>query len=145
MLKNRKERGFILPTVILFIAIITLIAFTLSYRLISTTKLSGISKSGTVYFYGAEGGCLSAAAYMTQYRVTVAPSNVLTDATSLFPGTFSVNIYPLASTVRPPIGFSTLWTGSDIRENCVSLPQPSNSQVEVLVFVPIAPAAYMNE
>jgi hypothetical protein len=138
--KHIKEQGFILVTVLLLLVLITLIGFTLSYKIISTIKISGLTKMGMVRFYGAEGGTLSVTAYMTNFKRTDAPLDVT--LTSFF----KANIKVLGDTIRYPVGYGTLWKGADIQINSVSPPPPNDrSEVEAVVFIPVSPVGYGNE
>lgn len=149
MIKVRKrmhnDDGFVLITVILFLAIFAVLSMTLLYKITSTIKISGINKAGTMRFHGAEGGAIAAASYMAKYKRTDIPQDLLETPE------YRVETRVLGDTIRYPIGFSSLWKGATIQVNSVSVPPTTapadspTSEVELVVFVPISPVGYGNE
>ncbi|MBI4687385.1 MAG: hypothetical protein HY756_06350 [Nitrospirae bacterium] len=110
------------------------------YTITSTVKTSGLLTMESKRYYGAEGGILSVAAFMTFYKRTDAPKDVTET------NTFTATTLYLGDTVRYPIGYSTLWKGADVRINSQSPPPPNDmKEVEAVVFIPVAPAGYGNE
>jgi hypothetical protein len=136
--KENNEQGFVLITVILFLAVFMILSFTLLYKITSTIKISGITKMGLVRFHGAEGGALSVASYMAKYKETNVPLDVLETEN------YRVVATPLGDTIRYPVGYSTMWKGVTVKINSVSKPVES-SEVEMVVFVPVSPVGYGNE
>lgn len=136
--KKNNEKGFVLITVILFLAIFMALSFTLLYKITSTIKISGITKTGLVRFHGAEGGALSVASYMAKYKETNVPLDVLETEN------YKVTSTPLGDTIRYPIGYSTMWKGVTVKIDSVSKPVES-SEVEMVVFIPVSPVGYGNE
>lgn len=136
--KENNEQGFVLITVILFLAIFMILSFTLLYKITSTIKISGITKMGMARFHGAEGGALSVASYMAKYKETNVPLDVLETEN------YRVVATPLGDTIRYPVGYSTMWKGVTVKINSVSKPVES-SEVEMVVFVPVSPVGYGNE
>jgi hypothetical protein len=138
--KMKNEKGFILITVIMFLAVFMVLGFMLLYKITSTVKISGLSKIEMYRFHGAEGGALSVVSYMAKYRETNPPADVLKT------GEYEVDVVPLGDTIRYPVGFTSLWKGADMKINSVSPPKPADtSEVEMVVFIPITPVGYGNE
>jgi len=138
----KNERGFLLVSTLLFLALFTILGMMLMYKVTSTIKISGLSRMEMTRFHGAEGGALSVAAYMTQYRRTDPPEDVtITDTRE-----FEAGVTLLGDSIRYPVGYSTLWKGGDVQINSVSPPTPDDkSEVELAVFIPVSPVGYGNE
>lgn len=134
------QKGIALVTVMIFMLIFLLLGAMLMYTITSTVKTSGLLTQASKRYYSAEGGILSVAAYMTVYKRTDAPKDILeTD-------TFTATTLYLGDTVRYPTGYSTLFKGADIRINSQSPPPPNDiKEVEAVVFIPTAPVGYGNE
>jgi len=138
--KANSEEGFVLITVILFLALFAVLSMTLLYKITSTIKISGVNKTGMMRFHGAEGGAIAAAAYMSKYKRTDIPLDLLVTPD------YTVTTRVLGDTIRYPVGFSSLWKGATIQINSISPPSGSDtSEVEMVVFVPISPVGYGNE
>lgn len=138
--KMNNDDGFVLLTVILFLAIFMILSMTLLYKITSTIKISGINKTGTIRFHGAEGGAIAAAAYMSKYKRTDIPLDLLETPD------YTITTRVLGDTIRYPVGYSSLWKGATIQINSVSPPAGvRTSEVEMVVFVPISPVGYGNE
>ena len=134
------EQGFVLITVVLFMALFAILGLMLMYKVTLTTKASGLTKMGMVRFQGAEGGALAVASWMAKYKRTDVPVEVIKT------GNYSATVVPLGNTIRYPVGYSTMWKGADIRINSVSPPAPNDkSEVEMVVFIPLSPVGYGNE
>jgi len=138
--KMKNEQGFVLITVIMFLAVFMVLGFLLLYQITSTIKISGLSKMEMFRFHGAEGGALSVVSYMAKYKETNPPADVLKT------GAYEAVVVPLGDTIRYPVGFTSLWKGVDMKINSVSPPKPADtSEVEMVVFIPITPVGYGNE
>jgi hypothetical protein len=142
MISVRKlgDDGIALVTSLIFMLLFTVMGMTLIYSITSTVKASGLLIKDSQRYYGAEGGVLSVAAYMTFYKRTDAPRDI-TDS-----DTFIATTLYLGETVRYPVGYSTLWKGADVRINSKSPPTPNDiKEVEAVVFIPTTPVGYGNE
>lgn len=134
------ERGFVLISVIMFLAMFMVLAMMLMYKITSTVKISGLNKMGMVRFQGAEGGAIAVASYMSKYKRTDTPLDIL--STSEYTATTKV----LGDTISYPVGFSSLWKGVNMQINSMSPPVPNDkTEIEMVVFIPISPVGYGNE
>jgi len=140
----RNQRGAVMVLVLMLLLLFTAMGLLLMYMITSTVKSSGLLRSEEAGFYGAEGGVLAIAAYMTAYHRTDFPINELQ---SLLPGAgaWSATYTPLGPTIMYPVGYSTLWTGVSEQIDGVSPPTNSTSEVEAVVFIPVSPVGYGNE
>jgi hypothetical protein len=129
------NKGSVLIVVIFVLAIITGLAFSLS-RMI-TLNIKGISSQNKEFlnFENADGGIFAVAGWMYYYKRADVPKEV-TNTES-----YSVHFSLLGNTNRYPIGYSTSWKGFDTRINS----QSNATEVESVVFIPVAPAGYGNE
>jgi len=135
-----EERGFILVTVILYLAILMVLSYLLLYKINSTMKIATNARSGIAAFEGAEGGAIAVASYMAKFKMTNVPQDVL--VTSSYRATIEV----LGDSINYPVGFSSLWKRTNVKINSVSPPPPNDrSEVEMVVFVPTTPVGYGNE
>ena len=126
-----------LVLVLLMILLFTASGLAAFYAVKANVKSTGFLRQDTMGFYGADGGAISVLGYMTTYKTTAVPSEVKhTNA-------FDVTISVLGDSVRYPPGFSVLWKGSDVLQNSVS--SDGKAEVEVVAFIPVAPAGYGNE
>lgn len=95
---------------------------------------------GMVRFQGAEGGAIAVASYMSKYKRTDTPLDIL--STSEYTATTKV----LGDTISYPVGFSSLWKGVNMQINSMSPPVPNDkTEIEMVVFIPISPVGYGNE
>ena len=135
-----KEGGFVLISVILFLAMFMVLGTLLMYKMLATVKLSGVNKLELARFQGAEGGAIAVSSYMAKYQRTDVPLDILSTAE------YTVTTKVLGDTIAYPIGFSSLWKGVNVQLNSVSPPKPNDkSEVEMVVFIPSAPEGYGNE
>lgn len=134
------ERGFVLISVIMFLALFMVLATMLMYKITSTVKISGLNKAGLTRFQGAEGGAIAVASYMSKYKRTDTPLDIL--STSEYTAITKV----LGDTISYPVGFSSLWKGVNMQINSMSPPVPNDkTEIETVVFIPISPVGYGNE
>ena len=133
-----RQRGFVLVTVLMLLFLFTAAGLGTLYSIKANIEASGALYSDARRFYGADGGAVSVLGYMTAFKTTVVPPDVKRSAD------FEVQVKVLGQSVRYPPGFSTLWKGSDVVENSVSMPD-RKSEVEVVAFIPTSPAGYGNE
>ena len=118
----------------MFMMLFMILGMVLMYKVTATVKMSGIHKTGLMRFQGAEGGAIAVASYMSKYRQTNIPQDVL--ATSQYTATTQV----LGDTMMYPLGYSTLWRGSNVKINAVS--SDGKNEIETVVFVPLMPLGY---
>ncbi len=137
-LSTARAGGFVLITVLMLLLLFTIAGLGTLYSVQSSIKGTGHLRQDTVQFYGADGGAVAVLGYMTAFKTTIVPQDVKET------GNYVVNIRVLGETVRYPPGFSTLWKGSDVVENSISLPD-RKAEVEVVAFIPTSPAGYGNE
>ena len=134
------EQGFVLVMVIMFLAMFMVLGTMLMYKITTTVKMSGINKMGIMRFQGAEGGAIAVASYMSKYKRTDTPQDILVT------GDYSVTTKVLGDTISYPIGFASMWKGVNMQINSVSPPAPNDkTEIEMVVFVPISPVGYGNE
>lgn len=139
-IRDMRQQGMALVIALSLLLVFSVMGMMLMYTITSTVKGSGYLRQATERFYGAEGGVLSVAAYMTYYKRTDAPRDI-TDTAK-----FKATILYLGQTVRYPVGYSTQWTGADVRINSKAPPPPDDkAEVETVVFIPTAPVGYGNE
>jgi hypothetical protein len=144
-IKKLGENGIALVTSLIFMLLFTIMGMMLMYMVTSTVKASGLLIKDSQRYYGAEGGVLSVAAYMTFYKRTDAPKDI-TDPDPDKPYSFKATTLYLGETVRYPVGYSTLWKGADVRINSQSPPPPNDiKEVEAVVFIPTTPVGYGSE
>ncbi len=129
------NKGSILIVVVLILAIITGLAFSLS-RMI-TLNLQGLNAQNKefLHFENADGGIFAVAGWMYYYKRADVPREVST--TDSYSARFSL----LGNTNRYPVGYSTSWKGFDTKINS----RANTTEVESVVFIPVAPAGYGNE
>ena len=134
------ERGMILVTTLLFLLLFTVMGSMLLYMITSSVKISGLTALESTRFYGTEGGVLAVAAYMTLYRRTDPPNDILNTPA------YATNVTFLATTIRNAPGYASLWKGMDVQINSKSPAPPADlNEVEAIVFIPNAPIGYGNE
>ena len=135
------EQGFVLISVILFLVIFMILGMTLMYKITATVKVSGLNKLGMIRFQGAEGGAIAVASYMSKYRGTNVPQDILQPAT----GEYSATAQVLGDSISYPLGYSSLWRGVNMQINSVSPPAPNDkTEIETVVFIPLTPIGYGN-
>src|SRR5271157_4555953 len=117
---GRNQQGTVLVLVMMLLLLFTTMGILLMYMVTSTIKSSGLLKMEDLRFYGAEGGVLAVAAYMTQYHQVTVPHDV-TDQTTPQPG-YHADHHSLGQTIAYPIGYSTLWVGENVYIDSISPP-----------------------
>lgn len=112
-----------------------LLAIGISKMIVFNIKGVSQQKGEFLQFQGADGGIYAVAGWMYYYKRADVPKEVAhTDS-------YTVNVRLLANTVHYPAGYSSAWKGFDARLNSAS----NSTEVEAVVFVPVAPAGYGNE
>ncbi len=140
IINHKNEQGFVLIGVIMFLVMFMVLGMMLMYKITSTVKISGLNKLGMMRFQGAEGGAIAVASYMSKYRATDIPLDVLST------NEYTVTTKVLADSISYPVGYSTLWRGVNMQINSVSPPVPNDTtEIETVVFVPLTPIGYGNE
>lgn len=141
-LRDHEQQGFVLITVLMILLLFTTLGLSTLYSVRSNIQGSGNLRVDSFGFYSADGGAVSVLGYMTAYKTTTVPREVKKPKDS----PFEVVIEVLGESVRYPAGFSTLWKGSDVRENAYA-PNQANarSEIELVAFVPTSRAGYGNE
>ncbi|GEM_PF-2545757 len=133
----RHHEGFALITVMLLLLLFTVSGMGTLYNVQAGSKSAGFLRQEVVRFQQADGGAVSVLGYMTAFKQTNVPREVKdTDA-------YSVGLRVIGDSVRYPAGFSVLWKGVDVHETAAS--SDGKAEVEVVAFVPVAPATYGNE
>ncbi len=140
--RDHNNQGFVLITVMMILLLFTTLGLSILHSVQSNIQGSGNLRVDSFGFYSADGGAVSVLGYMTGYKTTTVPREVKNPKDS----PFEVVIEVLSQSVRYPAGFSTLWKGSDVRENAYA-PSEANarSEIELIAFVPTSRAGYGNE
>jgi len=136
-LGTHNQKGFVLVSVILLLLLFMTIGMASLTSVKINIKSSGQLRMDTIRFYQADGGVLSVLGYMTAFKRTNVPGEVKHTAD------FDVAVSVFGSSVRYPPGFSTLWKGADVK--AVSTSKDGLAEIEVIAFIPTAPAGYGNE
>ncbi len=134
-LKRKRNKGIVLITVLLFMVILLGLALTVAK--IITLNYKGLTAQNQefIQFEGADGGIYAVAGWMYFYKRADVPLEVAKTHT------YYVEVNILANTVRYPKGYSTAWKGFLAKMNSSS----KSTEVESVIFVPVAPAGYGNE
>ena len=132
---KRNKKGIVLITVLFFMVILLGLAITISK--IITLNFKGITAQNQefIQFENADGGIYAVAGWMYFYKRADVPEEVART------NSYNVNVTILSNTVRYPIGYSTAWKGFLAKMNSSS----NSTEIESVIFVPVAPAGYGNE
>ncbi len=130
---NNKGSAFII--VIIILAVILGLAFSLSRIVTTNIKSTTSQKMEFFNFESADGGIFAVAGWMYYYKRADVPKEVTT--TDSYNAEFAL----LGNTNRYPVGYSTAWEGFDTKINSKS----KSTEIESIVFIPVAPAGYGNE
>ncbi len=129
------RRASVLVTVLIIMILLMILAVGVSKMIVSNIKGLSAQRAEFLQFQGADGGIYAVAGWMYFYKRADVPREVTkTDS-------YEVTVHLLANTVRYPEGYSSAWKGFDAKLDSVS----NSTEVEAVVFVPVAPAGYGNE
>lgn len=139
MNRLKEEKGVALITVSIFMALMLVLGLMALHMSSTDIKTSGTMRQEISNFYGADGGIFAVSGWMTLYKRTDLPAEVL--ATSDYAATFAI----MGNSIRDAEGYSVQWKGMNVKINSQSPPANPVSEVEAVVFVPVAPVGYGNE
>lgn len=139
MKRLQEEKGVALITVTIFMALMLVLGLAILHMSTTDIKTSGIMRQEITNFYGADGGISAVSAWMTLYKRTDLPAEVLT--TNDYKATFEI----MGDSIRDAEGYSVQWKGMNVKVNSQSPPTSPVSEIEAVVFVPVAPVGYGNE
>lgn len=131
------QGGFALITVMLLLLLFTVSGMATLYNVQAGSKSAGFLRQELLSFQQADGGAVSVLGYMTAFKQTNVPHEIKDT------NDYSVGVRVIGDSVRYPAGFSVLWKGADVHETAAS--GDGKAEVEVVAFVPVAPATYGNE
>ncbi len=135
----KEEKGVAIVTVMMFMFIMLALGSTMLHMTTANMKTSGALKNEIIRFYSADAGIFAISGWMTLYRRTDVPGEVL--QTDYYTATASI----MGDTVRDIPGYSVQWKGMDVLINSQSPVVNPSSEIEATVFIPVAPVGYGNE
>ena len=130
-----RRKGSVLLIVLILALIIFAVSLSVSKFITLNFKSLSYEKLETLHFLGAEGGIYAVSGWMYFYKRVDIPKEVAhTDS-------YDVKVNILKNTIRYPVGYASLWKGFDVKLNSYS----NETEIEAVVFVPVAPVGYGNE
>ncbi|MFQ5559643.1 MAG: hypothetical protein ACE5FU_03520 [Nitrospinota bacterium] len=135
----KAKEGIALITVLMFMTTMAIFGFMLLDMSMSNIKTGNVLEDEMSRFYGADGGVHAVAGWMTLYKRTDTPAEVL--VTNDYTATSTI----MGATVRDAEGYSVQWKGMNVLIQSQSPPVNPTSTIESIIFVPIAPVGYGNE
>ena len=144
-----------LVVTLMLLLVFSVMGVMLMYSITSTVKSSGLLSQEAFSYYGTVGGVFAVAGYMTLFKTQFVPEDILNPTNAVMSNqtgesNYSATTHILGSTVRNPVGYSTLWVGLDVLVTSVSPPLAQqvngvHKEVDAVVFIPNAPVGYGNE
>ncbi len=129
------QRGSVLVVALIILAILLALGIGLLNMVTINTKSVSARRSSFVQFQNADGGIYAVSGWMYFYKRGIAIPKEVTETPQ-----YRVYAKPLANTIYKPVGYSEKWAGFDERLTSFS----GNTEIEAVVFVPVAPAGYGN-
>ena len=132
---NEKREANALIIVLILSFVLMILGVGLSHFISNSVKGLHYENIEFSNFESADGGIYAVAGWMYFYKRVDVPREV-THTVS-----YDVDIDVLKDTVRYPAGYSSSWKGFDVKLDSVA----NSTEVEAVVFVPVAPVGYGNE
>ena len=132
----KKNKGSALVITLVLMAILLALGMSILNMITLNIKTVSNQRNDFIQFQNADGGIYAVAGWMYYYKRADVPKETTEDKLK----DYSVKVGILKDTVDYPAGFSSAWMGFDARLDSVSGP----TEVEAIVFVPVAPAGYGN-
>ncbi len=134
MFKNNSEDGSILLIVLVLMSILLALSLSVLGMITFNIKNSTNQRQSFLAFQNADGGIYAVSGWMYYYKRGDVPIEVSKSKN------YIVTTDVLKNTVSIPAGYSSSWIGFDAKLDSVS----GSTEIEAIVFVPVAPSGYGN-